>query len=90
MGSIDIKGVDTEGLEHLEAEPESSESLCVLLDLDFLEVLGLITVSSQIYGLSSEYKQIMGCEMSVLGLSYTCRGWCQVQQSLIWGSDWGL
>lgn len=28
MGAVDIKGVDSAGLEHLEAEPGSSESLC--------------------------------------------------------------
>lgn len=67
-----------------------SIALCDLLDLDFLKVLGLVTISSQIYGLSSEYKQIMGCEMSTLGLGCPCRRWCQVQQSLMRGSDWGL
>lgn len=49
-------------------------ALCVLLDLDFLKVLGRVTISSHICGLSSEYKLIMGCEMSTLGLGCPCRG----------------
>lgn len=65
-------------------------AFCDLLDLDFLKVLGRVTISSQTYGLSSEYEQIMGCEMSTLGLGCPCRGWCQVQQSVMKGRDWGL